>query len=179
MPCPPRARRAGRSASVDPRPPSPAAAGPVAPPALALSSPANVAFFVYHQNKSPHGVCESCANHDTMPSSMPTSWPPKGLRASSDFTTRSRSPPSGSPRFGPTRSPRLFQLNLFPAPTHRLVLTTTYTFFPHRNQPAHPPFPSSPYSPTSLPDTETTSDGRAQRLQLNVLVEFRVAEGRW
>ena len=57
MPCPPRARRAGRSASVDPYPPSPAAAGPVTPPALAPPRPANVAFFVYHhQNKSPHGV---------------------------------------------------------------------------------------------------------------------------
>ena len=38
-------------------PPSPAAAGPVTPPALAPPRPANVAFFVYHhQNKSPHGV---------------------------------------------------------------------------------------------------------------------------
>ena len=82
MPCPPRARRAGRSASVDPRPPSTAAAGPVAPPALALSSPANVAFFVYHQNKSPHGVrCpglerRSGAGVDTARCGSPPSPPP-------------------------------------------------------------------------------------------------------
>jgi len=72
-----------------------------------------------------------------------------------------------------------------PLPTQSRPSTDTPIGFDHyvhilpAQKPTTPPFPSSPCSPTSLPDTETTSDGRTQRLQLNVLVEFRVAEGRW
>ena len=43
----------------------------------------------------------------------------------------------------------LFQPNLDPVPTHRVVLTTTYTCFPHRNQGPTAPLPPRADAPCS------------------------------